>query len=64
MLVFIAGAINTGARVAVYSVERKSSAIPFANLPMMFAVAGATSRRSIVDAIAMCSMSAFAPGSN
>ena len=60
----IAGASNTGARVAVYNVDRKSSAIPFAILPMMFAVAGAMRRRSIVDAIAMCSMSAFVPGSN
>ena len=31
---------------------------------MMFAVAGAMSSRSIVDASAMCSMSALAPGSN
>ena len=60
----MAGATSTGARVAVYSVDRKSSAIPFANLPMMFAVAGATSSRSIDDASAMCSMSAFAPRSN
>ena len=48
MLVFIAGAISTGARVARYSEVRKSSAMPLANLPMMFAVAGATSSRSIV----------------
>ena len=43
MLVFIAGAISTGARVARYNALRKSSAMPPANLPMMFAVAGATS---------------------
>src|SRR5262245_14297240 len=61
---FIAGARSTAARVAVYSVDRKSSAIPFASLPMMLAVAGAMSRRSIDDASAMCSMSALAPGSN
>ena len=40
---------------------RKSSAMPLANLPMMFAVAGATSSRSMSVASAMCSMSAFAP---
>ena len=62
--VFIAGATSTGARVAMYSVDRKSSAMPLANLPMMLAVAGATSSRSIVDASAMCSMSALAPGAN
>ena len=45
MLVFIAGAISTGARVARYNALRKSSAMPAANLPMMLAVAGATSSR-------------------
>ena len=34
MLVFIAGAISTGAVVARYSDERKSSAMPLANLPI------------------------------
>ena len=62
MLVFIAGAISTGALVAVYSDDRKSSARPLANLPMVLAVAGATSSRSMLEAIAMCSMSALAPG--
>ena len=62
MFVFIAGAIITGARVAVYSDDRKSSARPLANLPMVLAVAGATSSRSMFDAMAMCSMSALAPG--
>ncbi len=62
--VFIAGAISTGALVAVYSVDRKSSAIPLASLPMMLAVAGAINRRSAVDASAMCSISAFMPASN
>ena len=38
MLTFIDGASRTGALVARYSVERKSSAIPFANLPITFAV--------------------------
>ncbi len=62
MFVFIAGAINTGAVVARYSDDRKSSAMPLANLPMTLAVAGATSSRSAVDASEMCSMSALAPG--
>ena len=35
--------------------------MPLANLPMMFAVAGATSSRAMSVASAMCSMSAFAP---
>ncbi len=38
--------------------------MPLANLPMMFAVAGATSSRSMLDASEMCSISEFAPGSN
>ncbi len=54
----------TGAFVARYSELRKSSAMPAANLPMMFAVAGATSSSWIDEASAMCSMSAFAPRSN
>ena len=45
-----------------YSDDRKSSAMPCANLPMMFAVAGATSSRAMSEAIEMCSMSALAPG--
>ena len=61
MLVFIAGASSTGALVAMNSDERKSSARPLANLPTVLAVAGATSSRSMVDAIEMCSMSALAP---
>ena len=48
MFVFIAGATSTGAFVARYSDVRKSSAMPLANLPMMFAVAGATMQQ--VDA--------------
>jgi hypothetical protein len=35
--------------------------MPPANLPMMLAVAGATSSRLLSDAREMCSMSAFAP---
>src|SRR4051812_31839020 len=38
--------------------------MPLASLPIIFAVAGAIRRRSIVDARAMCSMSELAPGSN
>ena len=36
MLTFMAGAITTGAEVARYNVVRKSSAMPRANLAMMF----------------------------
>ena len=42
MFVFMAGAMSTGAFVARYSDVRKSSAMPLANFPRMFAVAGAT----------------------
>ena len=35
--------------------------MPLANLPMMLAVAGATSSSAMSVASAMCSMSAFAP---
>lgn len=58
---FIAGASSTGAFVAMNNDDRKSSASPLANLPMVFAVAGATSNRSMVEAIEMCSISALAP---
>ena len=43
MLLFIAGARSTGAIVARYNDVRKSSAMPLANLPITFAVHGATS---------------------
>ena len=36
--------------------------MPLASLPMMFAVHGAMRNSAIESAIAMCSMSAFAPG--
>jgi len=62
MLLFIAGASRTGACVARYNELRKSSAIPWANLPITFAVQGATSSSAMESAIAMCSMSALAPG--
>ena len=57
-----AGAISTGARVARYSDDRKSSAMPPANLAIVLAVAGATRRSAMSVAIEMCSMSAFVPG--
>ena len=43
-------------RNAKYTVERKSSASPSANFPIMFAVAGATSSRSFSCATPICSM--------
>ncbi len=64
MFVFMAGARSTGARVARYKADRKSSARPCANFARLLAVAGATSSKSIVDASAMCSMLALAPGAN
>ena len=56
MFTFIAGATSTGAVVARYSVERKSSAMPCANLARMLAVAGATTSASAHCASAMWSM--------
>src|SRR5215475_6148057 len=56
MFTFIAGASTTGAVEARYSVERKSSANPRANLPRVSAVAGATSSKSVRCATAICSM--------
>ena len=57
MPVFIAGAIITGARVAMTVVESMSSAMPHAILPMMLAVAGAIRKRSARLASAICSTS-------
>ena len=57
MPVFIAGATSTGALVARTVVESMSSAMPFAILPMMFAVAGAIRNRSARLASAICSTS-------
>jgi hypothetical protein len=45
----------------VKKVERKSSATPEAIFPTMFAVAGATSSRSVRRTSSMCSMSAPRP---
>ena len=56
MFTFIAGATTTGALVARYSVVRKSSATPLANLAMQSAVAGATTSKSMDWATAICSM--------
>src|SRR5690242_9543618 len=56
MFTFIAGATTTGPVDARYKVVRKSSATPRANFAMMSAVAGATRRRSVRCATAMCSM--------
>ena len=56
MFTFMAGATITGAVVARYSVVRKSSAIPCANLARMLAVAGATTSASVLCAASMCSM--------
>ena len=56
MFTFMAGATRTGAVVARYMVVRKSSAMPWANLARMLAVAGATIRASVHCASPMCSM--------
>ena len=64
MLLFMAGAMSTGARVARYMDERKSSAMPLASLPITLAVAGATISSAMRDASEMCSMSALTPGAN
>src|SRR5262249_45420762 len=65
----MAGAMTTGAVVAKKSVERKSSARPFANLAITSAVAGATTSASIDCATAMCStadsmLGSWAPSPN
>ena len=55
MLVFMAGARNTGAFVASSVVVNMSSASPTAAFARKLAVAGATSKRSARFASAMCS---------
>ena len=55
MFTFMAGATITGAVVARYNVERKSEAVPLANLASVSAVAGATSNASIDCATPICS---------
>ena len=55
MLLFIAGAMTTGAVVAMTVVVSISSAMPPAIFPMMLAVAGAMTNTSAHWARAMCS---------
>ena len=57
MWMFIAGAIKTGAWVAIRTVVNKSSAIPLAILPITLAVAGAMTKRSALSARLMCPIS-------
>ena len=57
ILLFIAGAMSSGARVAMTVVVSISSATPDATLPMKFALAGATRNTSARLASAMCSTS-------
>ena len=64
IFVFIAGAITTGALVAMTVVESMSSAIPFAIFPITFAVAGAIKKISAFFAKDICSISQFVTGSN
>jgi len=64
MFTFMAGATSTSAVVARNSVLSASSAIPRANLPSVFAVAGATSKRSALSARLTCRMSPSAPRAN
>ena len=54
ILEFIAGAKRTGALAAIITVVRRSSAMPDATFPMIFAVAGATTIRSAFSARSMC----------
>ena len=56
-ILFIAGAISTGARVASTVVVSISSAIPQASLPITFAVAGAITMISAFFASEICSIS-------
>ena len=57
ILVFMEGTKITLAFVAITVVESMSSAMPFATLPMMSAVAGAMTKTSAMRARAMCSTS-------
>ncbi|OPY01379.1 MAG: hypothetical protein A4E61_01641 [Syntrophorhabdus sp. PtaB.Bin184] len=54
ILVFIEGTKKTGTVVAMTMVVRKSSAIPLAILPMIFAVAGDITKRSAMSERAIC----------
>src|SRR5690554_2020334 len=64
MAVFIAGAINTGARVAITVVVSRSSAIPAVIFPMILAVAGMTARRSAFLAREIWAVRHWAGGEN
>ena len=64
ILVFIAGAINTFAFVAITVVVSISSAIPFAILPITLAVAGAIKNTSALLARDICSTSQVLGSSN
>ena len=55
ILLFMAALNITGAFVAIIVVERKSSAIPDATLPIILAVAGQTRKTSASDATEICS---------
>ena len=54
IFVFMAGQTTLGAFDAIYVVESISSAMPLANLPMTFAVAGATKNKSAFFARDTC----------
>ena len=60
---FMAGATHTGALVAKYKVESRSSAKPAANFAMVLQLAGATKSKSAQRASSICPMPASASGS-
>ena len=64
MLLFMAGAMSTGAVVAMTIVVRKLSAIPPATLPIVFAVAGAMMTISALALTSMWSIVASVMGAN
>ena len=64
ILSFIAGAMSTGQVMARNVVERASSAMPLAILPMLFAVAGATIIRSAQSGSEICSVEWSLVGAN
>ncbi len=64
ILVFIAGAKITFALVAIIVVDNISSAMPFATLPIMFAVAGTTTSTSAFLAKDICWISKTLGSSN
>ena len=58
----MAGATQTGALVAKYKVESKSSAKPAANLAKLSQLAGATNNKSAQRANSICPIPASASG--